>query len=210
MNLTEEKYTPQTWPEHPETQTLEGKNKFLGFWLFLGGETVLFASLFATYLALKNSVPPGDTNVSTELFSMPLVFAMTMILLTSSLTSVYAVYHMRNHNFKQMQAWFFITVLLGASFLALEIYEFYHYVTHYGFGFRSSGFSAAYYTLVGTHGAHVLFGLCWITALLIRNSKRGLNLYNAPKYYVASLYWHFIDVVWVFIFTVVYLMGKVG
>lgn len=109
-----------------------------------------------------------------------------------------------------MQAWFVITVLLGAGFLALEIYEFTHYVHEYHFTFGSSAFSSAYYTLVGTHGVHVTFGLCWIIALLVRNAKRGLNLYNAPKYYVASLYWHFIDVVWVFIFTVVYLIGKVG
>lgn len=205
--IANEKFTPQTWPEYPEKQTLEGKNKFLGFWLFLGGETVLFASLFATYLALRNS---GSNVTTNELFSLPLVFVMTVLLLTSSLTSVYAIYHMKNFQFKKMQAWFFITVLLGAGFLALEIYEFNHYVHEFGFGFTHSAFSSAYYTLVGTHGAHVLFGLGWITALLIRNAKRGVSLYTAPKYYVASLYWHFIDVVWVFIFTVVYLMGKVG
>ncbi len=209
MNVTE-KFTPQTWPEHPETATMEGKNKFIGFWLFLAGETVLFASLFATYLALKDSVPDASHPLAKDLFSLPLVFLMTMILLTSSLTSVYAIYHMRNYNFKKMQLWFAITVLLGASFLALEIYEFNHYVKEFGFTFGSSAFSSAYYTLVGTHGAHVTFGLGWITALIVRNAKRGLNLYNAPKYYVASLYWHFIDVVWVFIFTAVYLIGKVG
>lgn len=209
MNV-EEKFTPQTWPEFPERQTLDGKNKFIGFWLFLGGETVLFASLFATYLALKDKVPDDSHYLAKDLFSLPLVFVMTMLLLTSSLTSVYAIYHMRNFHFKKMQAWFFITVLLGASFLALEIYEFYHYVHEYNHTFRSSAFGSAYYTLVGTHGAHVLFGLLWIITLLLRNAKRGLNLYNAPKFYVASLYWHFIDVVWVFIFTVVYLMGKVG
>ncbi len=79
-----------------------------------------------------------------------------------------------------------------------------------GFGFTSSAFSSAFYTLVGFHGGHVVFGLGWIIALIVRNAKRGLNLYNAPKFYFASLYWHFIDVVWVFIFTVVYLMGMVG
>ncbi|KYD14350.1 MAG: cytochrome (ubi)quinol oxidase subunit III [Caldibacillus debilis] len=209
MNV-EEKFTPQTWPELPERQTLDGKNKFIGFWLFLGGETVLFASLFATYLALKDKVPDDSHYLAKDLFSLPLVFVMTMLLLTSSLTSVYAIYHMRNFHFKKMQAWFFITVLLGAGFLALEIYEFNHYVHEFHHTFRSSAFGSAYYTLVGTHGAHVLFGLLWIITLLLRNAKRGLNLYNAPKFYVASLYWHFIDVVWVFIFTVVYLMGKVG
>ncbi|MCU9595062.1 cytochrome c oxidase subunit 3 [Caldibacillus thermolactis] len=210
MNLLDQKFTPQTWPEHPETATHEGKNKFIGFWLFLAGETVLFASLFATYLALKDSVPNSEHALAADIYSLELVFIMTAILLTSSLTSVYAIYHMRNYNFKQMQLWFFITVLLGASFLALEIYEFNHYVHHYNFTFSSSAFSSAYYTLVGTHGAHVCFGLGWILALIFRNQKRGLNLYNAPKYYVASLYWHFIDVVWVFIFTVVYLMGILG
>lgn len=206
---TLKKYTPETWPAHAEQVTLEGKNKFVGFWLFLACEIVLFASLFATYLALKNKGPAGMEFSTQELYELPLVFAMTMILLTSSLTSVYAMYHMKNYNFKGVQLWMGITVLLGFSFLCLEIYEFNHYVS-LGFTFGSSAFASAFYTLVGTHGFHVTVGLVWITALILRNAKRGLNLYNAPKYFVASLYWHFIDVVWVFIFTVVYLMGVVG
>jgi cytochrome c oxidase subunit III len=145
-----------------------------------------------------------------DLFDMPLAFIATMLLLTSSLTSVYAIYHMRNYDFKQMQFWLLITVLLGAAFLGLEIYEFNHYVHEFHHTFTGSAFGSAFYTLVGFHGAHVTFGLLWIITLMLRNSKRGLNLYNAPKFYVASLYWHFIDVVWVFIFTVVYLMGMVG
>ncbi|MDL4841298.1 cytochrome (ubi)quinol oxidase subunit III [Aquibacillus rhizosphaerae] len=198
---------PKVMPEEPEKATLEGKNKFLGFWFFLGGETVLFASLFGTYLALKNSNNGGPT--SEELFGLELVFIMTMLLLTSSLTSVYAMYHMKNNEFKKMQIWLGITVLLGLTFLGLEIYEFYEYIVHDGFTFRSSAFGSAFYTLVGFHGGHVLFGLLWIITLMARNAKRGLNLYNAPKFYIASLYWHFIDVVWVFIFTVVYLMGVI-
>jgi cytochrome c oxidase subunit 3 len=204
----EEKLTAETFPAQPEKATLEGKNKFVGFWLFLGGETVLFATLFATFLALRNSTAGGAS--TQELFELPLVFVATMILLTSSLTSVYAMYHMKNFQFGKMQLWLGITVLLGAAFLALEIYEFYHYVHEYEFTISSSALGSAFYTLVGTHGAHVAFGLLWIITLMVRNAKRGLNLYNAPKFYVASLYWHFIDVVWVFIFTVVYLMGMVG
>ncbi|MBD8068429.1 cytochrome c oxidase subunit III [Bacillus sp. PS06] len=203
----EEKLTAETFPASPEKATLEGKNKFLGFWLFLGGETVLFASLFATFLALRDKTNGGPT--SQELFDLPLVFFATMILLTSSLTSVYAMYHMKNFDFKKMQLWLGITVLLGAGFLALEIYEFNHYV-HLEHTITSSAFGSAFYVLVGTHGAHVAFGLLWIITLMFRNAGRGLDLYNAPKYYVASLYWHFIDVVWIFIFTVVYLMGMVG
>lgn len=199
---------PEIMPEHPERATMEGRNKFLGFWLFLGGETVLFASLFGTYLALKGSTNNGPS--ADELFGLGLVFIMTMLLLTSSLTSVYAMYHMRNNNYKQMQLWLGITVLLGLGFLGCEIYEFYHYIHGEDFTLRSSAFGSAFYTLVGFHGGHVTFGLLWFIALMVRNAKRGLNLYNAPKFYIASLYWHFIDVVWVFIFTVVYLMGKVG
>ncbi|WP_309087002.1 cytochrome (ubi)quinol oxidase subunit III [Domibacillus sp.] len=206
----EQKFTPQTWPESPEQATLEGKNKFLGFWFFLGGETVLFASLFATYLALKDSVPSDTHAKASDLFELPLVFFMTMLLLTSSLTSVFAIYHMKNYSFKKMQQWLFITVVLGLGFLACEIYEFYHYYHEFEHKFTSSAFGSAFYTLVGFHGGHVVFGLSWIIALMVRNAKRGLNLYNAPKFYLASLYWHFIDVVWVFIFTVVYLMGMVG
>ncbi|PLT34330.1 cytochrome (ubi)quinol oxidase subunit III [Bacillus sp. V5-8f] len=206
----EEKFTDATWPASPETATLEGKNKFLGFWLFLGGETVLFASLFATYLALKDKVPNSSHKLASDIFELPLTFVATMLLLTSSLTSVYAMYHMKNNHFHKMQAWLLITVLLGAGFLGLEVYEFNHYVHEFKHTFTSSAFGSAFYTLVGFHGAHVAVGLAWILTLMLRNAKRGLNLYNAPKFYVASLYWHFIDVVWVFIFTVVYLMGMVG
>lgn len=196
----------EQWPEHPETATLEGKNKFVGFWTFLGGEVVLFASLFATYLALKDSVPNSDHLLAADLFHLELAFVMTMLLLTSSLTSVYAVYHMRNNNFNKMQLWLGITVLLGAGFLALEIYEFYEYVS-LGHTFRSSAFGSAFYFLIGTHGFHVIIGLIWITGLIIRNASRGLSVYTAAKVNTASLYWHFIDVVWVFIFTIVYLLG---
>jgi len=205
----EEKFTYETWPAAPEKATLEAKNKFLGFWFFLGGETVLFASLFATYLALKDKVGDSGQPLAKELFELPLTFVATMLLLTSSLTSVYAMYHMKNFAFKKMMVWLGLTALLGAGFLGLEVYECSHYV-HEGPQFTSSAFGSAFYTLVGFHGGHVAFGLLWCLTLMFRNGKRGLNLYNAPKFYVFSLYWHFIDVVWVFIFTVVYLMGMVG
>lgn len=194
-------------PDEPEKATLEGKNKILGFWLFLGGETVLFGSLFATFIALRDQVNGGPT--SQQLFDMPLVALATFILLTSSLTSVFSVLAMHKKNLKQMQAWLTVTVLLGICFLGLEIYEFMHYV-HEGHKISSSAFGSAFYTLVGFHGGHVLFGVLWISILQMQAVKKGLTVVTAPKFYVASLYWHFIDVVWVFIFTVVYLMGMIG
>ncbi|MEY4479805.1 MAG: hypothetical protein RLZZ267_483 [Bacillota bacterium] len=194
-------------PAHPETATLEGKNKVLGFWLFLGGETVLFGTLFATFIALRNQVLDGKSGE--ELFSLAIVAAATILLLTSSLFSVLAVQAMNRQDVKGIQFWLAITVLFGAGFLGLEIYEFVHYV-HEGHTIAANAFGSSFYALVGFHGAHVAFGLLWITLLIIQLSKKGLTTVTAPKVYVASLYWHFIDVVWVFIFTVVYLMGKVG
>ncbi|MDG5789454.1 cytochrome (ubi)quinol oxidase subunit III [Evansella sp. AB-P1] len=196
-----------TLPPNPEKATLEGRNKFMGFWFFLGGETVLFASLFGTYLGLRGGTVDGPG--PSELFHLPFVFLMTMILLTSSLTSVFAIISMKRGNYKGLLAWMTVTVLLGVAFLGLEIYEFVEYVDH-GLGFTTSAFGSAFYTLVGTHGAHVAFGIAWITTLIIRYRKSGLTLTNAPKFYTAVLYWHFIDVVWVFIFSIVYLMGIGG
>ncbi|OBZ13653.1 MULTISPECIES: cytochrome c oxidase subunit 3 [Bacillales] len=193
-------------PHEPEKATLEGRNKVLGFWLFLGGETVLFGTLFSAFLALRNQVLDGPT--ADELFQLPLVALATALLLTSSLTSVFAVHALHTNRVKALINWLIITVVLGAAFLGLEIYEFYHYV-HEGHGFTTSAFSSSFYTLVGFHGAHVAFGITWITLIIIQLARKGLTVVTAPKVYVAGMYWHFIDVVWVFIFTVVYLMGKV-
>lgn len=194
-------------PKHPERATMEGQNKFLGFWLFLGGETVLFATLFGTFIALRDHVNGGPS--SADLFKMSTVFLSTIILLTSSLTSVFAVLAMKDNRLKKMQLWFGVTVLLGLAFLGLEIMEFHEYVGE-GLLYSKSAFSSAFYTLVGFHGGHVLFGVLWISTLVISSMKKGITTVTAPKYYIASLYWHFIDVVWVFIFTVVYLMGLMG
>lgn len=137
---------------------------------------------------------------------LTLVAAMTFILLTSSLTSVFALMAMKSNNLPKMQLWFGITVLLGLAFLGFEVYEFYHYLDE-GLGFTTSAFGSAFYTLVGFHGAHVVFGTIWIITLMLQAMKKGITVVTAPKFYLAGLYWHFVDVVWVFIFTVVYLMG---
>lgn len=194
-------------PHEPEKATLEGRNKVLGFWLFLGGESVLFGTLFASYIALRSQTAEGP--LATELFKLSTVAIATFILLTSSLTSVFATQALHQNKPKAMLGWLFITVILGLGFLGLEIFEFYEYV-HEGHKFSTSAFSTSFYTLVGFHGAHVLFGIVWISILMAQIMKKGLTVVTAPKAYVAGLYWHFIDVVWVFIFTVVYLMGKVG
>lgn len=195
-------------PHEPEKATLEGRNKVLGFWIFLGAETVLFGTLFSAFLALRHNV--GDGPSANDLFHLPIVFIATMILLTSSLTSVFAVQALHRHQVKAMIVWLIVTIVLGLGFLGLEIYEFREYVLHEEFGMTTSAFSSSFYTLVGFHGAHVAFGVLWIGLLIGQIIKKGLTVVTAPKIYVSAIYWHFIDVVWVFIFTVVYLMGKVG
>lgn len=194
-------------PHEPEKATLQARNNILGFWLFLGAETVLFGTLFAAFLALRHNI--GDGPSANELFQLPLVFAATMLLLTSSLTSVFAVQALHRHNKKSMLGWLIVTIVLGLAFIGLEIYEFFHYV-HEGHKFTTSAFSSSFYTLVGFHGAHVAFGIVWISLVIGQVLKKGLTVVTAPKVYISAIYWHFIDVVWVFIFTVVYLMGKVG
>lgn len=194
-------------PPEPEKATLEGRNKIMGFWLFLGGESVLFGTLFATFLALRDQVLDGPTE--DHLFKLATVAIATFILLTSSMTSVLAIQAMHRHDTKGIQLWLGVTVLLGLAFLGLEIYEFWEYV-HEGHTFTTSAFSSSFYTLVGFHGAHVAFGVLWIGLIMAQLTTKGLTVITAPKVYVAALYWHFVDLVWVFIFTVVYLMGKVG
>lgn len=168
---------------------------------------MLFSCLFGGYFALRSETFNGPGPL--ELFHMDLVLIMTMLLLTSSLTSVLAIWAMQSNQLRKMQGWFVITVLLGLGFLGFEVYEFFEYAQD-GLVYTTSPFATAFYTLVGFHGGHVLFGICWFIVLLIQSAKNRLDLIMAPKFFLASLYWHFVDVVWVFIFTAVYLMGMVS
>lgn len=194
-------------PPQPERATLEGRNKITGFWLFLGGETVLFGTLFGAYFTLRNQTLNGPT--PQELFELPLIALATLILLTSSLFSVFAVQAMHRNDLGKTRMWLGLTVLLGLSFLALEIYEFVNYVS-LGHKFHSSAFGSSFYALVGFHGAHVAFGIGWLTLIFLQLKRKGLTTVTAPKVYLASLYWHYVDVIWVFIFSLVYLLGKVA
>lgn len=190
-----------------QNATLLEKNRIVGFWLFLGGECALFASLIGTYLGLVGQTAggPGPGDV----FDLFLTGVATVVLLSSSATALFAVLAMQEQKVKQMHFWWAVTLLCGLTFLFLEIYEFIHYV-HLGLRYQTSGFSSAFYTLVGFHGAHVIFGLCWIFITQMRMVREGITRDLASKMYIAGLYWHFIDVVWVLIFTVVYLFGIAG
>jgi len=178
--------------------------KTFGFWLFLITDCILFGTLFATYIVLRGNTDAGPT--AGELFTMPLIIAETFILLTSSFTSGLAVLAMNRGDKKGLIAWLAVTALLGAAFISLEITEFVHLVGE-GATLSMSAFLSAFYTLVGTHGAHVSLGLVWMIALMIQLKRYGITPVTKRKVNVISLYWHFLDVVWIFVFTVVYLMG---
>lgn len=178
--------------------------KVLGFWIFVITDCVLFGTLFATYAVMMNSFAGGPTGQ--EMFQLPGIIASTFILLTSSFTSGLAVLAMNKGNVKQLIAWLAVTGLLGLSFIVLEVTEFMHLVSE-GITMGTSGFWSAFYALVGTHGLHVTLGLFWMVALIMQLKRRGITAVTRRKITNLSLYWHFLDVVWIFLFTVVYLMG---
>jgi cytochrome c oxidase subunit 3 len=192
---------------HPTEIGLPKDNRILGLWVFLAGECAFFASLIGTYLGLHTATLHGPT--SQQIFDLPLTTVATLILLTSSLTVVLGVQAMQRKDVRGMQIWLWITALLGLFFLEFQGYEFYTFYNS-GLTLHTSAFGSAFFTLTGFHGMHVLFGVFWILLLLFRSLKHGITEDSTSKVFVMSLYWHFVDVVWVVIFTLVYLAGKLG
>jgi cytochrome aa3-600 menaquinol oxidase subunit 3 len=185
-----------------EYQTEQSRLNILGFWIFLGAEIILFSTLFATFGVLKGATAGGPH--PKELFEIYGVMAETLILLTSSFTCGLAVYEMHRHNKKGLFAWFAVTLLLGAAFVGLEVTEFIKYV-HEGATLQTNAFYSAFFTLLGTHGLHVSLGIGWGIMVMLQIAKRGITSVTARKTFIIGLYWHFLDVIWIFIFTFVYL-----
>lgn len=175
-----------------------------GFWIYLMTDLVLFASLFATFAILRDSTAGGPSG--SDIFELPFVLVETLLLLTSSFTAGLGQLAARRGNTRQVLAFFGITFLLGATFLGLELYEFHNLVVD-GHSWAQSGFLTAFFTLVGTHGAHIASGLIWMLILIIRTTQKGLTPMLIKRYALLSLFWHMLDVVWIFIFTIVYLFG---
>jgi cytochrome aa3-600 menaquinol oxidase subunit III len=187
-----------------EYSTEENSLKILGFWIFLGAEIMLFATLFATYFTLENRTGSGPTGA--EIFQITPVLLETILLLTSSFTVGLGIHAMRIGKQKAMITFFSITLLLGLAFLGVEIFEFVTYV-HEGAGIQTSAFTSALLTTLGTHGAHVTLGFFWGLFIILQIKKRGLTPQTTNKAFIFSLYWHFLDVVWIFIFSFIYLKG---
>jgi cytochrome o ubiquinol oxidase subunit 3 len=187
-----------TKEHHPENGTL------LGFWLYLMSDCLVFAVLFACYGVLGRSYAAGPSGA--ELFDLNLVALNTAMLLFSSITYGFAMLEMQRRRQGPVLMWLFITGLFGAAFLGIELYEFAHLI-HEGAGPQRSAFLSSFFALVGTHGLHVTFGIIWLVTLMVQVGKHGLTAPNRRRLMCLSMFWHFLDVVWIGVFTFVYLMG---
>ncbi|MEF3308844.1 cytochrome o ubiquinol oxidase subunit III [Paenibacillus sp. GYB004] len=188
---------------HEHHLDLEGMRTF-GFWIYLMTDVILFGTFFATYIVLQGNTNGGPGPA--DLFRIGDVIVSTFILLTSSYTCGLALLAMNKGNKRALLGWLGVTALLGIAFLGLEIGEFAHMVSE-GATMGTSAFLSAFYTLVGTHGIHVTIGIVWMAGVMLQISRRGITPVTKRKVNIISLFWHFLDVVWIFVFTVVYLMG---
>ena len=176
----------------------------LGFWIYLMSDALIFATLFATYGVLSTSYAGGPT--PHDIFDLRLVALNTAILLVSSITYGFGMLAMDKGKVKAVQGWLALTALLGMSFVAIELYEFGVLIGE-GATPQRSGFLSAFFTLVGTHGLHVTIGIVWIGIMLVQVGKHGLGVVNKRRLTCLSMFWHFLDVIWIGVFTFVYLMG---
>ncbi|QKK20883.1 cytochrome o ubiquinol oxidase subunit III [Rhizobium indicum] len=190
-----------TVDHHPENSTN------LGFWLYLMSDCLIFAVLFATHGVLGRNYAAGPSPA--DLFDLPIVALNTSMLLFSSITYGFAMLQMERNAKAETLFWLGVTGLFGAAFIGLELYEFIHLI-HEGAGPTRSAFLSSFFTLVGTHGLHVTFGIIWLITLMVQVSMHGLIEANRRRLMCLSMFWHFLDVVWIGVFSFVYLLGVLG
>lgn len=176
----------------------------IGFWVYLMTDCLLFASLFATYVVLRDATAAGPSGA--DIFEMPLVLTETIILLVSSFTCGIALLGLKAKKTRQVLVALCLTFVLGLAFLSIELAEFAKLISE-GHGWQQSAFLSAFFVLVGTHGLHILVGLLWAVTLIIMLVRKGLTAKFTRQVTLFGLFWHFLDLVWIFVFTVVYLMG---
>jgi cytochrome o ubiquinol oxidase subunit III len=187
-----------------EHEHAEGGSTMLGFWVYLMSDCLIFAVLFATYGVLGGNYAAGPS--PKDLFELPLVAVNTSMLLLSSITYGFAMLAMDKGRVGSTQAWLAITGLFGLCFVGIELYEF-STLIHDGATPQRSAFLSSFFTLVGTHGLHVSVGLVWLVTLMVQVARFGLIEANKRRLMCLSMFWHFLDVIWIGVFTFVYLMG---
>lgn len=194
---------------HPDTSVPDPhqdaySRTVLGFWMYLMTDCILFATLFATYVVLEHHTLGGPS--PKDIFSLKTAFIETMILLFSSVACGLAVISAASSKKIPTLIWLSLTLLLGMSFLAMELHEFTHLI-YEGHGPKQSAFLSSFFTLVGTHGLHISFGLIWSIVMLFQVLFSSITVDTFRRLVIFSMFWHFLDLVWIFIFTIVYLMG---
>lgn len=190
--------------KHQAEEVAVQERKTLGFWIYLMTDSVLFAGLFATFAVLRGNTFGGPSGA--ELFNLPFVLLETMILLVSSFTIGMALLGSARGFKKQTIFWLMITFALGAAFLTLELSEFSKLAAE-GNSWQSSAFLSAYFTLVGTHGLHIAVGLLWLIVMIVRLWRFNFKKSDLGRLALFGMFWHFLDVIWIFVFSIVYLMG---
>jgi cytochrome o ubiquinol oxidase subunit 3 len=182
----------------------EGGSTMLGFWIYLMSDCLIFAVLFATFGVLGGNYAAGPS--PKDLFDLRLVAVNTSMLLLSSITYGFAMLAMAKGRVGAMQGWLVATALFGFAFIGIELTEFAHMI-HEGATPQRSAFLSSFFALVGTHGLHVSFGLVWLFTLMAQVARHGLIPANTRRLTCLSMFWHFLDVIWIGVFTFVYLMG---
>ncbi len=179
----------------------------IAFWTFIGSECLLFGTLISTYLVYEGRSVTGPT--TQEILNLPLTTISTFVLLMSSLAMVLALSAVRRGDRKSAMIWLAATAGLGAVFLGFQYVEFTEFV-HEGLTIKTNLFGSTFFVLTGCHGLHVAIGVIWLSTLLILSMRNQLGPERAMTVELCGLYWHFVDVVWIVIFTVVYLLQRGG
>jgi cytochrome o ubiquinol oxidase subunit III len=198
MTAVTQDFTP-AHDEHPEASKTP-----LGFWIYLMSDCVLFASIFAAFVVLRENLNGGPAG--RDLFDLSFVAIETGLLLVSSLTYGLAMIAAGQGNLRTVFVWLALTFLCGLGFLGMEVHEFGKLVAE-GAGPDRSGFLSGFFTLVGTHGLHVTSGLVWMAVMFAQLALRGLTAESRTRLLCLSLFWHFLDIVWIGVFSIVYLLG---
>ena len=203
---THQAANPLVFYRTDEPDHAAGGGTMLGFWIYLMSDCLIFAMLFATYGVLGSHYAAGPR--PQDVFNLPLVAVNTSMLLLSSITYGFAALSARQRQIGATRRWLAITALLGAAFLGIELHEFAHMI-HEGATPQRSAFLSAFFTLVGTHGLHVSLGIVWLVTLMVQVARHGLGAANRRRLMCLSLFWHFLDVIWIGVFTFVYLLGVI-
>jgi cytochrome c oxidase subunit 3 len=188
-----------------EVQTSTGlNNRKVLFWIFLGSECMFFGSLISTYLVYQGRSVRGP--YPAEILNIPVTSVSTFVLLTSSLAMVLALAAIQRDDIPKLRLWLAATAGCGLIFLGFQVYEFTHFV-HEGLTLSRNLFGSSFFVLTGFHGTHVAVGVLWLLSLLVLAFKGELSQADSLDVEIAGLYWHFVDIVWIAIFTLVYLLG---